>query len=73
MDEVMQSRSEVARRAALRREGEQYLRAGMIDQVELVNEQLRVVGEPTIDVPSKPARQTRQSTQAATRQKRTAG
>lgn len=73
MSEAKQSRSEVARRAALRREGEQYLRAGMLDQVRLVNDQLELVGEPTISVPSKPQRQTRQSTQAATRQKRTAG
>ena len=69
------SRSEQAQRVALRREGEQYKAAGMMDRVLLVNEQLRHFGEDPIPVAASPtpaARQKRTSTQAATRQKRSA-
>jgi hypothetical protein len=69
------SRSERAQRAALRREGEQYKSAGMTERVALVNAQLRNLGEDPIpvDKTAMPAvRQKRTSTQAATRQKRSA-
>lgn len=57
---------------ALRREGEAYKTAGMIDRLLLVNEQLRGCGVDEIDVPkqSAAARQTRQSAQAAQRRTR---
>lgn len=55
--------------SALRREGEQYLAAGMLDRLALVNEQLRLRGADEIDAPTV-KRQTRQSTGAATRAKR---
>lgn len=54
---------------ALRREGEQYLAAGMLDRVELVNVELKRFGADGIDVPVEKPRQTRQSTQASTRRK----
>lgn len=54
---------------ALRREGEQYLAAGMLDRVLLVNAELKVRGADAIDVPVSKPRQTRQSTQASTRRK----
>lgn len=60
--------------AELTREGTQYLSAGMLDRVELVNEQLVIRGADPIAIPKqdRPAPQTRTSTQAATRKKRTA-
>lgn len=54
---------------ALRREGEQYLAAGMLERLALVNEELKLRGADQIDAPA-PKRQTRQSTAAATRSKR---
>ncbi len=54
--------------AALRREGAQYLAAGMLDRVELVNAELRRYGADALDAPIA-KRQTRQSTQATTRRK----
>lgn len=69
------SRSERAQRVALRREGEHYKAAGMLDRVALVNDQLRHLGEDPIVVektPAPAARQKRTSTQATTRQKRSA-
>lgn len=58
--------------AALRREGEAYVAAGMLYRAGLVNEQLVVRGADPVALPSEPVRQTRQSTQAATRKKRSA-
>lgn len=55
--------------AALRREGAQYLAAGMLDRVLRVNAELKRCGVDGIDVPVEKPRQTRQSTQASTRRK----
>ncbi len=60
--------------AALTREGESYRSAGMLDRVALVNEQLALRNAHPVEMPKvEPAqRQTRTSTQAATRTKRKA-
>ncbi len=59
----------------LTREGLQYREAGMLDRLSLVNEQLLILGAHEVARgDAEPVRkQTRQSTQAATRQKRSAG
>jgi 2-iminoacetate synthase ThiH len=58
----------------LTREALQYKSAGMVARVEEVNEQLRRLGADTIPVDAaKVPRQTRQSVQAETRRKRSAG
>lgn len=54
---------------ALRREGEQYLKVGMLDRVALVNEQITLRGGEVIALPKESRSQTRQSAKADTRKK----
>jgi hypothetical protein len=68
----MRSEAEIR---ALRAEGTQYVAAGMIDRAKLVNAELALLGVEPVALPKQadaaPAqRQTRTSTQAATRRKR---